>query len=55
MYHNMFQVYIKNFNTLNINKAYGHDDKSIWVIKLCSKSVVKPLPMIFKNFILIII
>ena len=38
-------------NALNINKAHGHDDISIWMIKLCGKSVVKPLSMIFNNCI----
>ena len=38
-------------NALNINKAHGHDYISIRMIKLCSKSVVKPLPIIFKNCI----
>ena len=37
--------------TFNINKAPGHDDISIQMIKLCSKSVVKPLSIIFKNCI----
>ena len=44
-------VILKIFNASNINKAHGHDDISIRMIKLCSKSVVKLLPMIFNNCI----
>ena len=36
---------------LNINKAHGHDNISIRMIKLCGKSVVNPLSMIFNNCI----
>ena len=45
------EVILKIINALNINKARGHDDISIRMIKLCSKSVVKPLFIIFKNCI----
>ena len=45
------EVILKIINALNINKAHGHDDISIRMIKLCSKSVVKPLSIIFKNCI----
>ena len=38
-------------NALNINKAHGYDDISNRMIKLCGKSVVKPLPMVFNNCI----
>ena len=38
-------------NALNINKAHGYDDISIRMIKLCGKSIVKPLSMIFNNCI----
>ena len=38
-------------NALNNNKTDGHDDTSIRMIKLCSKSVVKPLFIKFKNCI----
>ena len=44
-----FCFILKPINALNINKAHGHDDKSIWMIKLCNKSVVKSLLMISKN------
>ena len=34
---------------LNINKARGHDDNSIRMIKICDKSLLKPLFILFKN------
>ena len=34
---------------LNINKAHGHDDNSIRMIKICDKSLLKPLFILFKN------
>ena len=43
------EVILKIINALNINKAHEHDDISILMIKLCSKSIVKPLPIIFRN------
>ena len=45
------KVILKIINALNINKAHSHDGVSIRMIKLCSKSVVKPLSMIFNNCI----
>ena len=45
------EVILKIINALNINKAHGHDDISIRMIKLCGKSIVKPLSMIFNNCI----
>ena len=36
---------------LNINKAHGHDDISIRMIKICDKSLIKPLMLIFKKSI----
>ena len=38
---------------LNIHKAHGHDDISIKMIKICDKSLLKPLFYIFlkKKFI----
>ena len=44
------KVVLKIINDLNINKAHGHYDRLCRTIKLCSKSVVKPLS-IFKNCI----
>ena len=31
------------------NKAYGYDDISIRLLKLCDSSIVRPLSIIFKN------
>ena len=42
---------LKIIKYLNINKAHGHDDISIRMIKLCGQSIVKPLSIIFKNCI----
>ena len=36
---------------LNINKAHGHDDISIRMIKICDKSLLKPLTVLFRNSI----
>ena len=36
---------------LNINKAHGHDDISIRMIRICDKSLIKPLMLIFKKSI----
>ena len=38
------EVIVKITKDLNINKAHGHNNRSCWMIKLCSKSVVKPFP-----------
>ena len=35
--------------TLAINKVHGHDDVSIRILKLCDKSIVKPLSIILRN------
>ena len=37
------EVILKIINALNINKAHTHDDISVWIIKLYSKPLVKPL------------
>ena len=36
---------------LNINKACDHDDISIRMIKICDKSLLKPLNLLFRNSI----
>ena len=36
---------------LNINKAHGHDDISIRMIKICYRSLVKPLIVLLRNSI----
>ena len=40
---------LKIIRALNINKAHGHDDISIRMIKICDKSLLKPLTILFKN------
>ena len=34
---------------LNVNKAHGHDDISIRMIKMCDESLLRPLSIIFPN------
>ena len=34
---------IKFIRSFNINKAYGHDNISIRMIKICDKAIMKPL------------
>ena len=34
---------------LNINKAHGYDNISIRMIKICDRSLLKPLNILFKN------
>ena len=36
---------------LNINRAYGHDNISIRMIKICDKSLLKPLTVLLRNSI----
>ena len=36
---------------LNINKAHGHNDISIRMIKICDRSLLKPLILLFRNSI----
>ena len=40
---------IKIIRNLNVHKAHGHDDISIRMIKICDKSILKPLILLFKN------
>ena len=40
----------KIIKALGINKAHGHYEVSIRMLKLCDESVVKPLSIILKNF-----
>ena len=42
---------VKIIRPLNVNKAHGHNDISVRVIKLCGQSIVKPLSTILKNCI----
>ena len=40
---------LKIIRALNINKPHGHDDISIRMIKICDKSLLNPLTILFKN------
>ena len=40
---------LKIVRALNIHKAHGHDDISTRIIKICDKSLVKPLILLFEN------
>ena len=42
---------LKIMRALNINKAYGHDEISVRMIKICDDALVKPLSLIYKNCI----
>ena len=40
---------LKIIIALNINMAHGYDDISIRMTKICNKSLLKPLILLFKN------
>ena len=40
---------VKIIRSLDQNKAHGHDEISICMIKLCASSISKPLHLIFRN------
>ena len=42
-------VVLKIIRVLKIHKAHGHDDISIKMIKICDKSLLKPLIILFGN------
>ena len=42
---------LKIIKALDVNKAHGHDDISIRMIKLCDKSVILAISLIYKNCI----
>ena len=42
---------LKIIRNLNINKAHGHDEISIRMIKICDKSLLKPLIILFEIYI----
>ena len=42
---------LKVIRALNIHKAHGHDDISVRMIKICDKSLLKPLIILFGNSI----
>ena len=41
---------LKIVRALNINKAHGHDDISIRMVKICDKSLLKPSIILFEKF-----
>ena len=42
---------LKIIRSLDINKAHGHDDISVRMVKICDDSMKKPLSIIYKNCI----
>ena len=40
---------INIIRNLNVNKAHGHDDISIRMIKMCDESLLRPLFIVFQN------
>ena len=42
---------LKIIRNLNVNKAHGHDDISIRMLKICDSVITEPLSIIFKNCI----
>ena len=42
---------LKIIRSLDINKAHGHDDISVRMVKICDDSMKKPLSVIYKNCI----
>ena len=40
---------MKIIRNLNVHKAHGYDDISLRVIKICDKSILKPLILLFEN------
>ena len=42
---------LKIIKYLNDNKAHGHNDLSVRMIKLCGQSIIKLLSIILKNYI----
>ena len=42
---------LKIIRNLSVNKAHGHDDISLRMLKICDSEVVEPLPLICENCI----
>ena len=40
---------LKTIRSLDINKAHGHDDISVRMMKICDDAIVGPLKMLFVN------
>ena len=45
------EIALKIVRALDINEARANDDMSIWMIKLCGKSIIPAISLIYKNFI----
>ena len=44
-------TYQKILRSLDINKAHGHDDISVRMVKICDDTIQKPLSIIYNNYI----
>ena len=42
---------LKIIRSLDINKAHGHDDISVRMVKICDDAIKKPLSIMYKNCI----
>ena len=42
---------LKIVRALNSNKAHGHDEISVRMIKICDEALLKPFSLIYKNCI----
>ena len=42
---------VKIIRSLDPNKAHGHDEITIRMIKICASSIAKPLAIFFRNFL----
>ena len=42
---------LKIIRSLDINKAHGHDKRSVRMIKICDEAIIEPLSLIYKNCI----
>ena len=42
----------KTIQSLNSNKAYGHGNVSIWMLKICNGTINKRLELIFKKVLI---
>ena len=40
---------LKIIRALDINKAHGHDEISVRMIKICDDAIIEPLSLIYKN------
>ena len=40
---------LKIIQSLNPSKAHGHDKISIWMLKICEKSICRPLELMFND------